>query len=784
MEGHQLQPSERIPAIQEFFARWIPQIHPVKSPEEEFQDNIKGSQDQFNSLTNSSQNSFEKLDEILRCGARIKELMALHQDTKEQKEHEYQQKLLDQQISSLFEHIDLFGPELGKRLCNDWCDRVDHPLSTTTAQSDTIPGAVDTHQPEDTTASCSAPIQEQEPLTQPTSTREPPAQSTNDSIPSPPNTENACEPTTRPDELHRTRQNTSSGPQKRPVDFSGSPESHPTRPTKRVRSDVTQGPLTGDRTIEFERVYQNGQAEPKYVIIKHNRFWYILECKKHRLHFNNHPIRGAVKHLQGKKHNQTSVNFEEAIRALGTRVLHCDENGVAENNEVARRLSYSQMCRPADSLSSSFAHSLSTRSNQNVTQIDPQPGEVYTTFWSETKQFFAILVLPWRNAGQLGKDMSLTVQDTALIRKVPSCYQYNHVDESFEWAPDYRPYSQDYSKRKYPIMYFDASVFPGECRVNWVAAREFQLYDPQVATIPFKGIVDGFIASRNKSGNEAVPHTDDRPTAEIFPREEQLTGVPGREIIVIDDDNDDETAGHEPWPDTPVGSPLPKTEPQEEPMTAGNAQQDISTGTNHSNAFSQQPLKAGVANHSQCPTNENADSHDNLIHPAEFPRPLDNASQTDPMLLNPDHARQLDVMSEAQVPTGAASSNPLFDMQPQATAVADAPLSRWPPELSAEEHEPSPIDNTNFHSHLPPQPAATDTRPPEAIMTPLHCNQNPPDNSQSQPAQTTGLYGYFSQARSASSQCRLDSDGRLKWIAPKTISGMARKQMSMGARQH
>ncbi|KAF5568017.1 hypothetical protein FPHYL_2951 [Fusarium phyllophilum] len=764
MEGHPLQPSERITAIQEYLARWTARIHPVKSPEEEFQENIKIAQDSFNSLTHSSQNSFDKLDEILGCGARIKELMALHGETKEQKEQEYQKKLGEKEVSLFIELLDLFGPELGKMLCKIWCDRVEHHPSTTSAQSDTIPGAVDTQQPEDTAAPCFAPTQD--PLAQPTST--------SDSVPSPPNPENAGEPTTRPPELDRIEQNTSSGPRKRSADSQISSESRPTRPTKRVRSDIAQGPLTGDRTIEFDQVYQNGQAEPKYVIIKHNRFWYILECRKHRLHFNNHPIRGALKHLRGKKHNQTSVNYEEAIRALGTRVLHCTEDNVAENNEVARRRSYSEMGRPVNSLSPSVAHGLPTRSNQNLTDIDPKPGEVYTTFWSETKQFFAILVLPWRNVGDLGKDLSLTVKDTVLIRNVPSCYRYNHVDESYEWAPQYRPDGQHYSKRKYPIMYFDAAVFPGECRVYWVAAREFQLYDPQVASIPFKSIVDGYIASRNNSSDQTVPHidagqgslSDDRPTAEIFPREGQFTGLPGREIIVIDDESDDEIGGSEPRPDTPVGSPIPKTEPEEEPMTVGNAQQDPSS--DHGHASSEQALSSAVANHSQQRTNDDVESHDTLIDSAEYLRRLDNASQTNSILSNPNHTRQHNDMPESQV-LRSASSNPSFNMQPQATAVGDTPLSQWPP---AQEHE-SGI--TNFHSQQPPQSAVTDTRAPEAIMTPLSHNQNPTDSSQSQPPQATELYGYFNQAGSASSQCRIHSNGRLKWLTPKTTAGMARK---------
>ncbi|KAF5567250.1 hypothetical protein FNAPI_714 [Fusarium napiforme] len=752
MEGHSVQPSERMPALQEWMARWTPQIHPVKSPEQEYQENMKIAQDSFNSLAPLLQNSLDRIDEVLDCRARIKELKALHEGTREQKEQEYQKNIWEKQESFVNELLDLFGPDLDKIRR----DRVGRPIPTTTAQSETIPDAVNPHQPENTTASCFAPTQDL--LTQPTST--------NDSVPSRPDAENAGEPTTRPNELHGLEQNTSAGPPKRRVDAQRSPESRPTRPTKRVRSDIAQGPLTGDRTIEFDQVYQKGHAEPKYVIVKHGEFWYILECKKHRLHFNNHPIRGAVKHLRGKKHNQTSVHFEDAIRALGTRVLHCTEDDVAENNEVARRPSYSEMGRPVNSLSPSVAHTIPTRSNQNRNEIDPRPGEVYTTYWSETKKFFAILVLPWHNVGHLGKDLSLTVKDTELIKKVPSCYRYNHVDESYEWAPQCRPGGESYPKRKYPIMFFDAQVFPGQCRVYWVAARDFQLYDPRVA-IPFKDVVDGYIASRNNSNDRAVPDidagqgslSDDPPTAEIFPREEQVTGVPGREIIVIDDESDDETGGAEPWPDTPVAIPIPKTEPQEEPMTVDNAQQYPSP--NHVSASSHQPSNLAVANHSQQRTHDDVDSHDILVESAEYPRRLDNAGQTDSVLLNPNATRQYDDMPESQVP-GSASSNP-FVMQSQATAVSDAPLSQWPP---AQEHESS---ITNFHSHQPPRPTTIETRAPEAIMTPLSHNQSPTDSSQA------GLYGYLNHVRGASSQCRIDGNGRLRWLAPKTTAGMTRK---------
>ena len=78
------------------------------------------------------------------------------------------------------------------------------------------------------------------------------------------------------------------------------------------------------------------------------------------------------------------------------------------------------------------------------------------------------------------------VEDTELIDEVPTCYRYNQADDTFEWAPDYLPGGPHYSKREYPIMYFDAPVFPAQCRLKWIPACEFDLYDPKVPAIQFK----------------------------------------------------------------------------------------------------------------------------------------------------------------------------------------------------------------------------------------------------------------------------------------------------------
>jgi hypothetical protein len=245
-------------------------------------------------------------------------------------------------------------------------------------------------------------------------------------------------------------------------------------------------------------VYQDGNAPTKYIITEYKGFWYILECKKHKLHFmSNNPIHGARRHLTAGTHGHMNANYDEAVRILGTRVLDCDEDKAKRNNLAAQRPTYAQYGRPLSSVSAGSSHSNNggpqTRSTQFLTGIDPQPGEVYTTFWKKTKRFFAILVLPWGSFRQFGWDMNL-MDNTALLKKhIPVCYDYDPATGTVDWAENYGPGGKYHYKRKYPIMYFDADVFPWECAIGWVAVNEFRAYDPNDEGIDHKDQVNEFI---------------------------------------------------------------------------------------------------------------------------------------------------------------------------------------------------------------------------------------------------------------------------------------------------
>lgn len=255
---------------------------------------------------------------------------------------------------------------------------------------------------------------------------------------------------------------------------------------------------------------------------------------------------------------------------------------------------------------------------------------------------------------------------------------------------------------------------------------------------------DTMVQLENEQGNLSV----DAPTAEIFPRE-QPAGA--REIIVIDDASDDDKEGHYQVPHTSIGpsDPVPKTEPSDELMTDVHDQQDTSTTCD--NAPSQQPFTV------------------------------------------PDQTQPCHGLPESQLLTGHAPSQCPTSCDIEAQILNDSPTPQWPPAFL---HDPSPIDNTCIHPYKLYQQAPTDARAPEAIMSPLPHHQSPSapvlgDRSRTEPtanpcqdAGTTELYAYLNQARSASSQFQLDSDGQLRWIAPKITSGVAPKQKPMSARQH
>ncbi|KAF5708291.1 hypothetical protein FGLOB1_6506 [Fusarium globosum] len=483
--------SSRVAPIQNLIQKWTPLLHPTKSPEEKYQERHKEAQAHLEVAAASAcvQSDAARLDALQSCIDQLKELQAEREANKDDEESKYQELYWEQQEALILGLLDTVGPELGDKVCNKWRQRTQLPVNSST-QSNAVAGSST-----EVTTNTSYCTPNASPVMQ--SFRLPNPRPQNESAPVLPTAEPA-----RNQETHTINrplnesQQSSKSQQKRPANH---PQGSLPRPPKRPRSNAPQpqGPLTGDRAIDFDDVYRDGNAATKYIITEHKGFWYILECKKHKLHFmSNNPIHGARRHLTAETHGNLNVKHDETVRQLGTRVLNCDADKAKLNNLAAQRPTYAQYGRPLSSVSAGSAHSNEgpqTRSTQFLPGIDPQPGEVYTTFWKKTKRFFAILVLPWGSFRQFGWDMNL-MDNTALLKKnIPACYDYDPATGTVDWTENYRPGGKYHYKRKYPIMYFDAPVFPWECAIGWVAVNEFRAYDPNDEGLDHRDKVDEFI---------------------------------------------------------------------------------------------------------------------------------------------------------------------------------------------------------------------------------------------------------------------------------------------------
>ncbi|KAF4446787.1 hypothetical protein F53441_9603 [Fusarium austroafricanum] len=282
----------------------------------------------------------------------------------------------------------------------------------------------------------------------------------------------------------------------------------------------------------------------------------------------SHPVKRYQSDLQDPFTDQT-LEVDEVLR----RNEKPDDR--AASTSTVRR--YSQMGRLQSSASprphSAIRDGPSTRSRRGSSITEPKPGEVYTTYWDATKQFFAILILPWYDSDELGAELS--VESSPLISEVPGCYKHNPVEDTYGWAKAYLPDGKKFSERKYLIMYFDEDELPGG--FGWVHTSDIEEYNPHDNSIPYKSLVDGFIASRGKGterqclGCRAEQDTgeakleDGRLTTEERPVTKPSTKTDrDPEAITIFDDDDDDTPtaeGSQRWKWPEAQEVRVKTEP-------------------------------------------------------------------------------------------------------------------------------------------------------------------------------------------------------------------------------
>lgn len=223
------------------------------------------------------------------------------------------------------------------------------------------------------------------------------------------------------------------------------------------------------------------------------------------------PLHGARKHLASNRHAcNLGVTWEMAVARFGTRVLNCTPERAEDNNRIAQRLSYDRHGRPDGRAytsrgpvnttdDESYNRPLTRQVNGTLaSHIDPQPGEIYATFWEKEKKFYAVLVLPWDNFYRFFgiPEWDMRLKDTPLLAdvdKIPACYDYDQNTGTAEWTKAFKPGGPKASKREYPIIFFDSPCFPGECHYGWAAASDFVPYRPDDDTIPYKPQIEWFL---------------------------------------------------------------------------------------------------------------------------------------------------------------------------------------------------------------------------------------------------------------------------------------------------
>ncbi len=245
---------------------------------------------------------------------------------------------------------------------------------------------------------------------------------------------------------------------------------------------VRQEPSGSERTVSFDDVY-GSPAKParfKHVIVQYpsaTGHFFILRCDEHGVHFGEHPLRGAAKHLASAQHGYMSKAHATAIETLGHRVLGCTKQLADRNNQDvlaafkggykafnANNLSQSKRAElgfpPLDPAGSQKAP---IQRKPTVGITDPITSRFYVT---SGELRCPVLILPWGDTSPAG--LRGTLAETGIfyeftndgrptgIPKPPKCYVYDEDASGITgirgWAKGYESGGSLEKKREFPVL--------------------------------------------------------------------------------------------------------------------------------------------------------------------------------------------------------------------------------------------------------------------------------------------------------------------------------------------
>lgn len=237
-----------------------------------------------------------------------------------------------------------------------------------------------------------------------------------------------------------------------------------------------------ERVVSFDQVYgtPGKPAQYKHVIVQFPNptgDFYILRCDEHGVHFGEHPLRGAAKHLASAQHGFMSKAHATAIETLGHRVLGCTKELADRNNhDVLKAFKNGYRAFNANNLSQTKRAELGfppldPMSHQKATMLRKQPAgitnPVSCRFYVTGGELRCpVLILPWGDTSPVG--LAGTLADTGIfsevtedgqptgIPKPPKCYVYSEhagvITGIRGWAKGYEDGGPLERKREFPVL--------------------------------------------------------------------------------------------------------------------------------------------------------------------------------------------------------------------------------------------------------------------------------------------------------------------------------------------
>ncbi|KAK4461988.1 hypothetical protein QBC42DRAFT_268938 [Cladorrhinum samala] len=252
--------------------------------------------------------------------------------------------------------------------------------------------------------------------------------------------------------------------------------------------------------------------------------FYILKCDEHGVHFGEHPLRGAAKHLASAQHGRMSKEHSKAVETLGHRVIDCNVQLMEMNNAKvmdafgqgykpfnANQLSktkralkgFPNLDKPATPAASPSGTPLKQRRPPAPVIWNPTIPGLYVGFLAPDQKHYPVILLPWDRPNLECVGLGSTFADLGLLdapEKLPKCYVYKREGDNITgiegWAEGFEDGGPLAKRREFAVIYID-NESPNRWQIGWIQAKHlshFELEKPEPEDLPFFSVAREYYA--------------------------------------------------------------------------------------------------------------------------------------------------------------------------------------------------------------------------------------------------------------------------------------------------